>query len=181
MPWTPAQKINTSEKETSILTQLSVGTHTPLHLKIRAKIILLASEGFSNNEIKTKMNLRHETVKRWRDRYLESNTELKRTESETPHKMRGVIESVLSDAPRPGSPPTYSDKQVAAIIAMSCEDPAKFDLPFSHWTPELLRIEAIKLGIVDSISVRQVGRFLKRERFKTASKQVLVEPQNRKY
>ena len=88
--------------------------------------------------------------------------ELKRIELETPHKLRSAIEKILSDAQRPGGPPKFKDEQVAAIIAMACEDPSNFDLPFSHWTPELLQIEVIKRGIVESISVRQIGRFLKR-------------------
>jgi transposase len=73
-----------------------------------------------------------------------------------------MIKAVLSDEQRPGGPPKYTDEQVAAIVALACEDPSKRGLPFSHWTPGLLQREAIKLGITDNISVRQVGRFLKR-------------------
>ena len=175
MPWNPAQKIEVSEKEETILKQLAVGTHTPLHLKTRAQIILNSSQGMSNNAIKTSMNLLHNTVKRWRDRYNNMKAELNRIEAEEPHKLRRTIESVLSDEQRSGAPSTFSDEQVASIIALSCEDPSKFDLPFSHWTPELLQIEAIKLGIVDSISIRQIGRFLKRERFKATPEPMLVE------
>jgi putative transposase len=58
---------------------------------------------------------------------------------------------------------------------MACEDPAKFGLPFSHWTPELLQIEVIKLGIVKSISVRHIGRFLKRKRSTTEPGSILAE------
>jgi len=165
MPWMPAVKINLSPKEETILNQLVVGTHVPLHQKTRAKIVVMASQGLSNNAIRNELGLLHSTVRRWRDRYLGQACELRRIEAETPHKMRSAIEEVLSDEQRPGCPATFSDNQVAAIIAMSCEDPKKFDLPFSHWTPELLQIEAIKLGIVDSISIRQIGRFLKRKRF----------------
>jgi transposase len=179
MPWSAAAKIEISEKEEAILNQLSVGTHTPLHLKTRAKIILMASQGQSNNAIRVKMTLRHETVKLWRDRYINISAELKQIEADVPHKLRRTIEAVLSDEQRPGAPSKFGDEQVAAIIAMACEDPSVFDLPFSHWTPELLQIEAIKLGIVDSISVRQVGRFLKGEGFKAASKPMLAEPKNR--
>jgi transposase len=175
MPWSPAEIIEISQKEESIINQLSVGTHTPLHLKTRAKIVLQASEGMSNNAIKAAMKLKHDTVKRWRDRYIKMGAEIKRIEAETPHKLRSTIEAALSDEPRPGAPSTFSDEQVASIIALACEEPAIFDLPFSHWTPELLQIEAIKLGIVESISVRQVGRFLKRARFKATPKPMLVK------
>jgi len=50
---------------------------------------------------------------------------------------------------------------------MSCQKPDDLGLPFSHWTPELLKYEAIKRGIVSTISTSLVRVFLKRERFKT--------------
>ena len=168
MPWKSARKIELSKKQERILKEYALGTHTPLHYKLRSQIILNAAKGLTNNAIEKNMGLDPTTVKRWRDRYGSQYEELKRAESETPHKLRSRIEKILSDEQRPGSPSTFTDEQVAAIIALACEDPVKLDLPFSHWTPGLLRIEAIKCGIVESISVRQVGRFLKRKRFTTA-------------
>ena len=108
------------------------------------------------------MELDAKTVQLWRDRYSKQQEELKRIEAETPLKVRGLIVKILSDNQRPGSPSNFTDEQVAAIIALACEDPAKIGLPFSHWTPGLLQIEVIKRGIVPSISVRQIGRFFKR-------------------
>ena len=166
MPWKAAAKIELSEKQESILEQMSAGTHTAQHLKIRAQIILEASKGKSNNKIRKQMEIMPKTVQRWRDRFNNNSEELKRIESETPQKTRAAIKKILSDEQRSGAPPKFKDEQVAAIIALSLEEPAKFDLPFSHWTPELLQNEAIKLGIVESISVRQIERFLKRKRFK---------------
>jgi putative transposase len=109
------------------------------------------------------MDLDAKTVKQWRDRYAGRFQEFKRTEAETPWKLRSAIEKILSDEQRPGRPPRFQDEQVAAILALACEDPALLGLPFSHWTPGSLQLEAIKQGIVDSISVRQVGRFFKRK------------------
>jgi putative transposase len=139
-----------------------------MHLKTRAQIVLKAAEGWSNNAIEKDMGLDAKAVKLWRDRYGGRHEELKQTEAETPRKIRSLIENMLSDKQRPGGPSTFQDSQVAAILALACEGPAKHGLPFSHWTPGLLQIEVIKLGIVASISVRQIGRFLKRERLTTA-------------
>ena len=161
MPWQSASMIELSEKQVKILREYAVGTHTPMHLKIRSQIILNASQGCSNNQIERSLGLDPKTVKLWRDKYSNRYEELKRIEAESPHKIRSAIKETLSDAQRPGGPPRFTDGQVAAIIAMPCEDPSTFELPFSHWTPGLLRIEAIKLGIVENISVRQIGRFLK--------------------
>ena len=174
MPWQTAAKVELSNKQEKILTQLATGTHTALHLKTRAQIVLMAANGCGNNTIEKDMGLDPKTVKLWRDRYSGQYKELKRIEEETPHKMRSAINKILSDKKRPGTPSKFKDEQVAAIIAMACEDPTKFGLPFSNWTPELLRIEVIKLGIVESISVRQIGRFLKRERFAATPKPMLA-------
>jgi len=163
MPWESAKKVVLSEKQEQILKEYAAGTHTPLHLKTRAQIVLKAAKGWTNNSIEKDMDLDPTTVKRWRDRYSAQYEQLKHTEAETPRKLRSMIEKILSDEQRPGGPPTFTDEQVAAILALACEDPATRRLPFSHWTPGMLQREAIKLRIVQSISVRQIGRFLKKK------------------
>lgn len=180
MRWKSASKIELSEKQEKILKGYEKGRHTPLHLKKRAEIILKASEGYTNNKIEQEMAINEHTVKIWRDRYSKSCEELKRIEAETPNKLRGAIEKVLTDEKRSGAPAKFTDEEFAAIIALACEEPAKLGVPFSHWTPQLLQTEVIKRGIVESISVRQIGRFLKRERFTAAPKSVLVESEHRR-
>jgi len=175
-----ATEIELSKNQKRIITEFSRSTHQPLHLKIRAQIILLASEGSNNSEILRDMGIDAKQVRRWRDRYFNNQEQLLKVERETPQKLRSTIIETLSDAPRDGAPAKFRDEQVAAIIAMACEDPEKFDLPVSYWTPTLLRQKAIELGIVDDISVRQVGRFLKGEGLATTSKPMLVEPKHRK-
>jgi transposase len=175
MPWKSASKIELSEKEAQILTEKVKGTHTPQHQKIRSEIVLRASYGESNRKIEKEMKKDAKTVRVWRDRYSKSKETLRQTETERPHKLRGAIEKILSDDQRPGGPPKFQEEQVAAIMALACENPASRDLTFSHWTPGLLRLEAIKLGIVEDISERQVGRFLKSVRFEAASEPVLAE------
>ena len=148
---------------------MAKGTHAPLHLKIRSQLILKAAEGLSNNAIESSMRISARKVKLWRDRYSAMREELQQIERETPRKIRKAIEELLSDEQRPGSPPKFTDEQVAAIIAMACQDPAHQGLPFSHWTTTLLQREVIKRGIVQAISARQIGRFLKRQGFTTSS------------
>jgi hypothetical protein len=50
---------------------------------------------------------------------------------------------------------------VVRIVAIACESPEKSERPVSHWTAKELAQEAIKRGIVEKISPRSVGRFLK--------------------
>jgi len=154
-----ASEINLTEKQKKILTEFSRSTHQPLHLKIRSEIILRAATGSSNNAIERDMEIDKNQVKRWRDRYGAKREELLFIEKESPHKLRSAIIEALSDLQRSGGPAKLRDDQVAAIIAVACESPEKFDLPLRHWTTSLLQQKVIELGIVESISVRQVGRF----------------------
>ena len=48
------------------------------------------------------------------------------------------------------------------IVAIACEPVAESERPVTEWTARELADEAIKRGIVSSISTRQAGRFLKR-------------------
>jgi transposase len=85
------------------------------------------------------------------------------------------LEERLQDLPRSGSPGKFSAEQLAQIIALACEDPQASGYPVSHWIPKEVAAEAIKRGIVASISARQVGRFLKRGRVAAPSQPVLAE------
>jgi putative transposase len=75
--------------------------------------------------------------------------------------LEALVVEVLSDRPRPGGPTTFTPQEVTDIIALACEKPSDSGLPVSHWTPTEVAREAIKRGIVESISARQVDRFLK--------------------
>ena len=163
-----AREIKLTEHERKILTELKSGSHTALHLKKRSEIILRASEGESNIEISRQMQKNRENITKWRNRYASASEELTKTEAETPRKLRGLIEKVLSDAPRPGAPSTFTDEQIACIIALACELPENLGLPFSHWSPSLLQKEVIARGIVESISAVHIGRFLKGAGLKAA-------------
>ncbi|HVC96233.1 MAG TPA: hypothetical protein VND64_21295 [Pirellulales bacterium] len=51
-----------------------------------------------------------------------------------------------------------SEKQL--ILAMACESPKLSNRPINRWTHRELRDEVQQRGIVESISVAQVGRYL---------------------
>jgi hypothetical protein len=74
---------------------------------------------------------------------------------------RRKIESLLCDAPRPGTPATFSEAQKQQIIALASEAPEQAGVPVTHWSPGLLAQTVTTKGIVQSISPAQVGRFLK--------------------
>jgi hypothetical protein len=54
-----------------------------------------------------------------------------------------------------------ASEQIVQIVAVACEQPESSRRPISHWTPRELAQEVVKRGIVQEISPRSVGRFLK--------------------
>ena len=160
--WRQAAIIRLSTKQQQILESLAKGTHTALHLKQRATIILRAAEGWANLTIAKQTGWNRNTVKLWRNRWAQVAPEIAAQESLKPWALNRYIESVLQDAPRPGKPCRFTPEQVAQIVTLACRTPADLDVPLTHWTPSALAREAVKQGIVEQISPRQVGRFLKR-------------------
>jgi putative transposase len=75
-----------------------------------------------------------------------------------------ALAETLSDRPRSGRPPTFTAEQVCQIVALACELPTESGREVTHWTPQELAQEAQKRGLVESISVRTVGRFFERPR-----------------
>ncbi len=131
------------------------------HVK-RAGIILLSSEGRSMTEVTEQLNVHRGTVSTWRKRWLGHQEHLALIEAEADKgALSEAILSLLSDAPRPGTPVTYTAQMVSQIVALSCEAPKACGYPISHWTPQVLRLEVIARDIVKDISIRSVGRFLK--------------------
>jgi hypothetical protein len=60
------------------------------------------------------------------------------------------------------------------LRGVACEVPQARGYPLSHWSASDLRPEILKGGIVEGISVRQVGRFLKRSAAQAASEPLLA-------
>ena len=97
----------------------------------------------------------------WRRRWQQSFEALVAIECrETQAELRRAIEDVLSDAPRSGSPGTFTAEQVTQILATACEPPERSGRPIDRWTHRELADEVVRRGIVPSISVNQVGRYL---------------------
>ena len=167
-----------TEKQRKILQKFSKGSSVSLNLKTRSTIILAAAQGMSHDQIVKKHGISRSAVKKWRKRWSKSSVEILKTEHEKPHKLKSIITSVLSDKARSGKPSTFTTEQVAHIIALSLQTPESVGVPLSHWTPGALARKAIEIGIVESISTRQVGRFLKRNGFETTSMQGVVKFQS---
>jgi putative transposase len=144
--------IELSDEIKAQLVKLERRPSTPQQIAQRARMILRASEGQNNAQIGRELGIVTDAVRKWRGRWAEFQT---RPVEEVSIEVR------LSDRPRSGAPGKFSAEQMAQIIALACEAPQASGYPVSHWTPHEVAAEAIKRGIVASISPRQVGRFLK--------------------
>ena len=175
MPWT-ALRTELSEGQREVLESITRRGTCPQQLVTRARIILLADDGLSNSAISRQVGYERHQVGRWRCRWAAQAERLALAEiQEAPKSFREFIEQILSDAPRPGAPLKFTAEQVTCILAVACENPKDGGRPVTHWTSSELADEVIRRGIVESISPRQVGRFLKSGRFETPSEPLLAE------
>jgi transposase len=133
----------------------------PQRLAQRAQVILLAFAGALNVAIAQDVGLHRRQVGLWRRRWQQSFDALVAIECrESRAALCRAIEDVLSDAPRNGESEKFTAEQVTMILAVACEPPEQSGRPIDHWTGRELADEVVKRGIVESISVSQVNRYL---------------------
>ncbi len=174
-----AAKVLITERQQEALASMVAKPTSPQRLVMRARIILLAFEGVLNEQIAALVGLGADQVGRWRRRWQAAFAGLVAVECGEGMKALGKqIEQLLRDAPRSGSPGKFTAEQVTQVLALACESPADSGRPVTHWTPSELADELQKRGIVESISARQVGRFLKSGRVEAASQPILAQLQS---
>jgi transposase len=147
MPLCAAAPVDVTEKQRQELEALVRQRQAPQSLVQRARIVLMAGAGLGVRETAARLSLGRRTVQRWRERW--------RTSEDL------AVAERLSDAPRPGTPPTFTPEHICAIVALACESPSRSGHALTHWTQEDLAAEASARGIVEAISSHSVGRFLR--------------------
>ncbi len=157
----PKYRINLTGGEKTELEQIIRRHTTPQNEARRAKIILLANEECcSNQEIAKRLEINSCDITRWTKRWIDLAME--------------PIRERLSDAPRPGAPDRITAEQWCNIMALSCETPESYGLPFTHWTHKELAEEVVRQKIVETVSASHLGSVLKK-RSAAPSKPLLVE------
>ena len=170
-----------SQRQQSVLKKIVRRQSSSQQLVRRAQIILLIAQDKNNQQIARVMHIHRQTVRQWRTRWLEATPALSQVEMTAEDKgLRQWIETLFIDEQRPGTPSQFSIEQIVEILAIACEPPDKSGYPISHWTPQALRAEAIKRSIVEDISVRHIGRFLKSGSAATASAALLAQCQSQR-
>ena len=108
----------------------------------RARVLLLADDGWTDVQIATSVHVGTTTVERLRKRYVEHG-----------------LTATLRDRPRPGGVPKLDGKQEALLVALACSEPPA---DRTHWTMQLLADKLVAIGAVDTISDETVRRVLKK-------------------
>lgn len=151
-------RVSLTEEQRAGLERLVRAHKTPQQIAQRARIVLMSAEGMLNQDQAAALNINHQRVRRWRRRWAERQAAIVAGEGQ---EVDDLVLAALQDEDRPGVKPKFTAEQVAQIIAVACEKPSeKSERPVSHWTPRELAAEVIKRGIVETISVRHIARFL---------------------
>ena len=108
----------------------------------RARTLLLADEGRTDEQIVAALQSGLSTVARTRQRFVE-----------------GGIEAALADRPRPGAAPKLTPKQQAFVVALACTRPPEGR---TRWTMQLLADRLVELEVIPDISDEAIRRLLKK-------------------
>jgi len=149
MPLRTADPVAVLPEQRKLLEELIRTRSTPQQLALRARMIVHAADGVAVRESARELDVWPKTVRHWRRRWRQADNK------------HSVCER-LADAPRSGAPPTYTPEQICALVAMTCEKPSDSERPISQWSQREIADEAMKRGLVENISQRSVGRFLKK-------------------
>ena len=176
MPSPHALAISLSERQQSLLGQIARCKTNAYRLVQRVQVVLHAAQQMNNTDIGQQVQLHRHQVRYWRQRWQESVEQLQALEAEdmSDKALLEQIVKVFSDEQRSGGPAKFSVEQIVQIVAVACEPPECSGRPLSHWTPPELASEVVLRGIVEKISPRSVGRFLKRGNLATAPPPILA-------
>jgi transposase len=133
--------VDLTAEERTTLEQLRQKGKSSARKLTRARILLQADEGLTDEEIASAQGVGIATVERTRQRFVEANLE------------------ALNELPRPGGQRKLSGKQEAHLIAVACT-PAPTGQP--HWTLQLLADQVVELGFAQSIARETVRQVLKK-------------------
>jgi len=121
---------------------------SPYRDVIRAKIVLLASDGLRNDVIAARLDTPRQIVSKWRQRFFEE-------------RLAG-----LEEEPRGGHPARFSPSVVVNVKRLACELPSQSDVPLARWTIPDLHREVVARGIVAQISGITLWRWLSADALK---------------
>jgi putative transposase len=178
------EKLILTKTQTKLLMNCVHASTSPQRLVQRAGIILDYAQSGNKSWVATKDSVGRDTVRHWCQRWHDCQAELEHLEAEqragtlSETMYRRELTHILTDAPRPGAPTTFTEEQKRQISAVAARKPEDEGVPVTHWSHELLAQTVVDKGIVKAISTAHIGRFLKERRITTAPKPVLGTSQH---
>jgi len=158
-----AAPIRVTPAQRAVLAALVRRATCPQALALRARIVLEAAAGRRNEPLARQLGCTPKTARKWRARWADASARPLAVDDD-PAALAEAVAAVLADAPRPGTPATFTAEQIIHIINRACRPPEQARRPIAAWTRRELADEAVKQGIVTGISPRTVGRFWGRGR-----------------
>jgi len=130
--WNPAIPLKVSSDDRELLEALIRGRKTPQRVVLRARIVLRAADGVSNNALAKELGITRPTVLLWRDRYAKAG-----------------VAGVLRDAPRPGRKKKIAPKKVEAIVNATLHTTPR---DATHWSSRTMaRAQGVSAATVQRI------------------------------
>lgn len=171
-----AAVLELSQEEIDLLTTLDRSRTIEVALQDRARIVLDAAAGTTNQSIAEQRGIEEHRVARWRNRWKERHDQWKQSDPELRSPMsEKLVREWLSDKKGRGKKPEITEEQKALILAVACEPPSNSGYPHTHWTDRLLAQEVIRRGIVETISHVWIWAFFKHARSETTQESLLSE------
>jgi hypothetical protein len=158
-----AVEIMLNARERELLQKIYAKRSVPEFMKNRVQVVLAATTGLQNQEIAQKYGLEVHMIGMWRNRFAQHH----RTWTQSDPTLRPAMNEALflgwlADRKGRGRKETITQEQRTKIAALSLESPEQSDLPVTHWTSELLAAEAVRRGIIETISTSSVKKILKK-------------------
>src|SRR5215216_3744832 len=123
----------------------------------RARILLLAHEARTDEEVAEALLTSVSTIERTRKRFVEGN-----------------LERALNESPRPGGKRKLDGHQEAYLVALACSDPPEGK---KRWrSMQLLADRLVEVGMVEEISDETIRRTHKKGGHQAVGEETVVHP-----
>ena len=152
--------VGLTDEARQLLQQLVESGTRPVRVFRRALILLKSDEGFTDEEIVEHIGCSERMIRRVRKRFCTAG-----------------LERALYDAPRCGTPASFTLRQQQQVIALACSAPPEGRV---RWTLELLCQHAAEQGIVESVSKSEVALWLQAHDLKPWRKKLGAFPSSRR-
>jgi transposase len=163
MPRKSPFNMNLSSNERQSLQCMARRYTSPYCDVIRAKIILLADEGLSNDVIAARLDTPRQIVSKWGKRFALA-------------RLPG-----LEAQPRGGRKARFSPSLVVQVKAPACELPHSLGLPLSRFSIEEIRQHVISQGLVAEISGATLWRWLSSDALRPWQHRSWIFPRDPKF